>query len=36
VDNHATVGFKVGPKTWLAEEDDFIAAYHELNEQVVG
>ncbi len=32
----ATVGFKVGPKTWLAEGKEFLAAYHELHRQVVG
>jgi hypothetical protein len=36
VDNRATVGFKVGPKTWLAEGDDYITAYHDLHKQVVG
>jgi hypothetical protein len=36
VDNHATVGFKVGPKTWIVEGDDFITPYHDLHEQVVG
>ncbi len=36
VETRATVGFKVGPKTWIAEGDDFIAAYHKLHEQVVG
>ena len=36
VDNRATVGFKVGSKTWLAEAEDFLAAYHSLHKQVVG
>ena len=36
VDNLATVGFKVGRRTWLAEGKDFLAAYHELHRQVVG
>jgi hypothetical protein len=36
VETCATVGFKVGPKTWIAEGDDFITAYHKLHEQVVG
>jgi hypothetical protein len=36
VDNHATVGFKLGRKAWLAEGKDFLAAYHELHRQVVG
>ena len=36
MDNRSTVGFKVGPKTWLAEGEDYLAAYHELHKQVVG
>ena len=36
VDSRATVGFKVGPKTCLAEGEDFIAAYHDLHKQVLG
>jgi hypothetical protein len=36
LDNQATVGFRVGRKTWLAEGDNFLVAYHELHEQVVG
>ncbi len=36
VGEQATVGFKVGPKTWLAEGKEFLAAYHELHRQVVG
>jgi hypothetical protein len=36
VNSRAAVGFKVGPKTWLAEGKDFLAAYHELYRQVVG
>lgn len=36
VGDNATVGFKVGRKTWLAEGVDFLAAYHELHRQVVG
>ncbi len=36
VDSHATAGFKVGPRTWLVEAEDFLAAYHELYRQVVG
>ncbi len=36
VGEQATVGFKVGPRTWLAEGKDFLAAYHELHRQVVG
>jgi hypothetical protein len=35
-ENHATVGFKLGRKAWLAEADDFITAYQKLHEQVVG
>jgi hypothetical protein len=30
------VGLKVGLRTWLAEGEDFLAAYHELHKQVVG
>ena len=36
VDNRATVGFKVGRRTWLSEGEDFLAAYHDLHKQVVG
>jgi len=36
VETRATVGFKVWPKTWIAEGDDFITVYHKLYEQVVG
>ena len=36
VDSHATVGFKVGRKAWLAEGDDYLSAYHSLHKQVVG
>ena len=36
VGDHATVGFRVGPRTWLAEGKDFLVAYHELHRQVVG
>jgi len=36
VGDHATVAFKVGPRTWLAEGEDFLTAYHELHKQVVG
>jgi hypothetical protein len=36
VGGHATVGFKVGPRTWLAKGEDLLAAYHELHKQVVG
>jgi hypothetical protein len=32
----AIAGLMVGPRTWLAEGDDFLAAYHELHKQVVG
>ena len=34
--DQATVGFKLGRKAWLAEGNDFLAAYHELHRQVVG
>ena len=34
VDNQATVGFWVGTRTWLAEGQDFLAAYHKLHEGV--
>jgi hypothetical protein len=36
VGDQATVGFRLGRKAWLAEGDDFLAAYHELHKQVVG
>jgi hypothetical protein len=36
VGDHATVGFKVGRRTWSAEGKDFLAAYHELHREVVG
>jgi len=36
VDNHPTVGFKLGCKAWLVEGEDFITAYHSLHKQVVG
>jgi hypothetical protein len=36
VDNHATVGFKLGRKTWLDERDDFITEYHNLHGRVIG
>lgn len=32
----AIAGLKVGPRTWLVEGEDFLAAYHELQRQVVG
>jgi hypothetical protein len=32
----AIVGLRVGSRTWLAEGEDFLAAYHELHKQVVG
>jgi hypothetical protein len=36
VETRKIVGFKVGPKTLLAEGDDFLAAYDILHEKVVG
>jgi hypothetical protein len=36
VDNHATVGFKLGRKAWLAEGEGFLEAYQELHKRVVG
>jgi len=32
----AIVGFQAGPKTFVAEGDSFVAAYHRLHKQVVG
>jgi hypothetical protein len=32
----AIAGLKVGPRTWLAEGEDFLVAYHELHRQVIG
>jgi hypothetical protein len=34
--NSATAGFRVGSKSWLAEGDNFLAAYHILDNQVIG
>ena len=34
VGNQVTVGFRVGTRTWLAEGQDFLAAYHKLHEEV--
>ena len=36
VGDQATVGFKVGPRTWLPEGEDFLAACHERYRQAVG
>ncbi len=35
VGDNATVGFKLGRKAWLAEGEDFLAAYKELHKQVI-
>ncbi len=35
IDGRAVVGMIMGKKTWLAEGEDFLAAYHELNAKVV-
>ena len=34
VGNPATVGFRVGTRTRLAEVQDFLAAHHKLHEEV--
>lgn len=36
MDGKAVVGLKAGPRSWLAEGEDFLAAYHELHKEVVG
>jgi hypothetical protein len=36
LDGRAIVGFQVGTKTWIAEGDAFLSAYHKLHSQVVG
>jgi hypothetical protein len=36
MDSQAVVGFHVGSKTWIVDGNDFVAAYHNLHEQVVG
>jgi hypothetical protein len=35
-DDKAIVGLKVASRTWLAEGEDYMAAYRELYKQVVG
>jgi hypothetical protein len=32
----AIAGLKVGPRTWLAEGEDSLAAYHGLHKRVIG
>ena len=36
MDSRVIVGFRVGPKACLAEGDDFIQAYQNLHEEIVG
>ena len=36
MDGKAIVGLQAKPKTWIAEGEDFLAAYHEPHKQVVG
>jgi hypothetical protein len=36
LDGRAIVGFQVGTKTWIADGDNYVSAYHSLHEQVVG
>jgi hypothetical protein len=36
MDGSAIVGLQVKPRTWIAEREDSLAAYHELHRQVVG
>ena len=36
VGDNVAVGFRVGRRVWLAEGEDFLAAYHELRGRVVG
>lgn len=35
LDQRAIVGFRAGRKTWIAEGNDFIKAYHHLDDQVM-
>jgi len=34
IGGRAIAGLKVGPRSWLAEGDDYLAAYHRLYEKV--
>lgn len=36
IGDKAIAGLKAGPRTWLAEREDFLQAYHDLHGQVVG
>jgi hypothetical protein len=36
MDGKAIVGLQAKPMTWIAEGEDFLAAYNELHRQVVG
>jgi hypothetical protein len=36
MDGKAIAGLQAKPKTWIAEGEDFLEAYHELHRQVVG
>jgi hypothetical protein len=36
MDGNAIAGFQAKPKTWIAEGDNFLGAYHNLYRKVVG
>jgi hypothetical protein len=36
LDGRAVVGFHVGGKTWIADGNNFVAAYYSLHARVVG
>jgi hypothetical protein len=36
MDSKAIVGLQAKPRTWIADGEDVLAAYHELHRQVVG
>ena len=36
LDSRVIVGYRVGSKTWIADQEDTVKAYHALDEQVVG
>jgi hypothetical protein len=36
MDGKAIVGLQAKPRTWIAEGESFLAAYHELHRKVVG
>ncbi len=36
MDGKAIVGMITGHETWMAEGKDFLAAYHELHDKIIG